>query len=260
MKISFVGAGPGDPELITLKGHRLLQQADIIIWAGSLVNEKLLAYASPKAQIYNSASLNYEEVTSIYEEHARKEGLIVRLHTGDPSIYGAIQEQIDYCRSQGLDHEVVPGVSSFQAGAAALCQELTLPGVSQSVVLTRLAGRTPVPEGQDIKAFARTGATLVLFLSVNQIGRLTEQLKEYYPADTPCYVLYRVSWEDQKIIPSTLGSIEKEVSREGIHKHALVMVGHVLRAQEEPFFYEMSKLYDGQFSHGYRTGHQKDNS
>ncbi len=257
MKIYFIGAGPGDPELITLKGHKILQKADIVIWAGSLVNPALLEYCRSDARIYDSAGMDFRQVTEVYRENASAEGIIARVHTGDPSVYGAIQEQIDFCRKTGIALEVIPGVSSFQASAAALGQELTLPGVTQTVILSRSAGRTPVPEKETVKNLAAIGSTLILFLSISQIKTLAEELADSYSPETPCRVVYRASWPDQKIVTGTLSDIAEKVLAAGIRKQALIMVGEVFRAQEEPFFYEMSKLYDPGFTHEYRTAREK---
>ncbi|HAK47288.1 MAG TPA: precorrin-4 C(11)-methyltransferase [Spirochaeta sp.] len=252
MKIYFIGAGPGDPELITLKGLNILKQADIVIWAGSLVNPEILTYCRDEVETFDSAGLNYDEVIAIYKKNSEFDGIIARIHTGDPSIYGAIQEQIDFCRKEKIDWEVIPGVSSFQAAAAVLGQELTLPQVSQTVILSRAAGRTPVPEKESIEKLAALKASLILFLSVSQIEKLTEKLAESYGADAPCAVVYRASWPDQKIVRGRLNDIAHRVKAEGITKQALIVVGEVLRAQDEPLFYEKSKLYDPDFSHGCR--------
>jgi precorrin-4/cobalt-precorrin-4 C11-methyltransferase len=251
MKVYFVGAGPGDPELITRKGHRLIQDAAVIIYAGSLVNPELLESASSGAEIFNSAGMNLDEVAAVYREKANEEGIIVRLHTGDPSLYGAIQEQIDYCRAENIDWEVVPGVSSFAASAAALGQELTLPGVSQSLIITRRAGRTPVPERENLADLASHGTSMALFLSVQKIEELVEDLKAggVYTDQTPAAVVYRASWKDQKIVRADLGTLAEKVRDAGIRQQAMILVGNVMKGE-----YELSKLYDSQFSHGCRRG------
>ncbi len=254
MKTYFIGAGPGDPELITLKGLNIIEKADIIIWAGSLVNPKILDYRRADAETYNSAGMNFKEVTAIIKKNKEYDGIIVRLHTGDPSIYGAIQEQIDFCKSENIEWEIIPGVSSFQAAAAALGQELTLPSVSQTIVLSRAAGRTKVPDKESVENLAAIGSSLVLFLSVSQIDKLAQKLAASYGGQIPCAVIYRASWPDQIIIRGTLADISAKVKEAGITKQALIITGEVLRAQDEPFFYEMSKLYDPDFSHKYRGG------
>ena len=254
MKVYFIGAGPGDPELITVKGLNIIKEADIIIWAGSLVNPKMLDYCKNTVEIFDSAGMNYDEVTAVIKKNAEYEGIIARVHTGDPSIYGAIQEQIDFCRQEDIEWQVIPGVSSFQAAAAALGQELTLPAVTQTVILSRAAGRTPVPDKESIERLAALRSSLVLFLSVSQIENLAVTLAESYGPAAPCAVVYRASWPDQKIVRGTLTDIASKVKEAGIVKQALIIVSDVLRAQDEPFFYEMSKLYDPGFSHGCREG------
>lgn len=254
MKVSFVGAGPGDPELITVKGRSRIESADIIIYAGSLVNPELLRYAAPEIPVYNSAEMNLEEVTEIYRENKEKPGSIVRLHTGDPSLYGAIQEQIDFCRAEGIPTEVVPGVSSFFAAASSLQQEYTLPGISQTLILTRIAGRTPVPETENLADLARHGSSMAVFLSAGKMKEVTKKLLSGFSPDTPAAVVYRASWPDERIITGTLSDIAEKTDAAGIRKQALILVGKVLRAATETGFYEKSKLYDPGFSHEYRTG------
>lgn len=249
MKVVFIGAGPGDPDLITLKGKKILEQAQVVIYAGSLVSPDILEYSSPNAVMYNSAGMNLEEVTGIYMKEKNNSGIIARVHTGDPSIYGAIQEQIDFCRRNEISIQVIPGVSSFQAAAAILEQELTLPGVSQTVILTRISGRTKTPEREDLSLLAAARATMIIFLSVKMAGTVAEKLMKEYPSDTPAAVVYRASWEDQKVIHTTLKELADSVAGEGIEKHALIIVGDVLKGM-----YELSKLYDPSFSHLYRRG------
>lgn len=247
-KVYFIGAGPGDPELITMKGHRLIQQADIIIYAGSLVNPKVLAGRKPNARVFNSAGMTLEEVIAVMEAAARDNQIVARVHTGDPSIYGAIREQMDRLDQMSIDYEVIPGVSSFVASAAALKKELTLPDVSQTVILTRLEGRTPVPETEALGALAAHGATMAIFLSVHMIDQVVQELLTGYSEDTPVAVVQRASWEDEKIVIGTLKTISDQVQRAGIKKTAQILVGHFLGDQ-----YSLSKLYDSQFSHEYRS-------
>ena len=258
MKVYFVGAGPGDPELITLKGSKILGKADIVIWAGSLVNPGVLDYCPTGIPVYNSAEMDFNQVSSIYREQKNKEGTIARIHTGDPSIYGAIQEQIDFCRMEDIPFEVVPGVSSFQAAAAAMGQELTLPGVTQTIILSRAGGRTPVPGKESIKKLAESRSSLILFLSISQIEKISRELSEIYGPETPCSVVYRVGWEDQTIIRGTLEKIASLVLNAGITRQALIFVGEVLKTADEPGFYEMSKLYAPGFSHGYRNNESRE--
>jgi len=249
MIVYFIGAGPGDPDLITVKGSRLLAKADTVIYAGSLVSPEILSWCREGAEILDSSGMDLEEVTAVYAAGKEREGIIVRLHTGDPSLFGAIQEQMDFLRREGILFEIVPGVSSFQAAAAALEQELTLPGVSQSLIITRGAGRTPVPEKEDLAVLAASRATMALFLSISFIEQVTEKLMTSYPADTPAAVVYRASWPDQKILRGTLETLPALVREKGITRQALIFVGDVLRQE-----YELSKLYDPAFSHGWRRG------
>lgn len=249
--VYFVGAGPGDPELITVKGKRLIQEADRIVYAGSLVPEALLADRKPTAMVVNSASLNLQETHLLLKEgHAGGE-LVVRLHTGDPSLYGAIQEQMSLLDREAIPHVVVPGVSAVFAAAAELGQELTLPEVSQTVIVTRLAGRTPVPEKEAIRSLAMHQATLVIYLSVNQIDKLVEEISPFYPAETPVVVACRVSWPDQVIIEGELSTIASRVKDAGIERQALIMVGAVFGARSGGDV-KRSKLYDASFEHGFR--------
>lgn len=248
--IYFIGAGPGDPELLTIKAGRLIQAADVIIFAGSLVNPAVLSGHRPGARIYDSAGMSLDEVMAVMLQ-AEADGLTTaRVHTGDPSIYGAIREQIDRLEARGIAYEVVPGVSSFVAAAAAIGREYTLPGVSQTVILTRRAGRTPVPDGQDIVSLAAHGATMVIFLSVDQIDRLAADLTAGgYRPDTPVAVVSRASWPDEQIVRSDLKGIAGRVQAAGITRQALVLVGDFLGDA-----YELSCLYDRTFTHGYRKG------
>lgn len=246
--IHFIGAGPGDPELITVKGKSRLEEADIIIYAGSLVNRELLEYAKKDCRIYDSAGMTLDEVIAVMTEGADEGKNIVRLHTGDPSIYGAIREQMDALDRAGLQYDVVPGVSSFFAAAAALKKEYTLPGVTQTVILTRMEGRTEVPAAESIEALASHQATMVIFLSVHKIADLVEKLRTGYPARTPAAVVHKASWKDQKIVRGTLENIAERVEQEGIRKTALVVVGDFLGDE-----YELSRLYDRNFSHEFRS-------
>ena len=248
--IYFIGAGPGDPELITVKGKRLIDEADIIIYAGSLVNPQVLSGAKPEAEIYNSATMNLEEVLDVMKRGVAEGKRVVRGHTGDPSIYGAHREQMVELDKLGIPYEIVPGVSSFLAAAASLKKEYTLPGVSQTVILTRMEGRTAVPEREQIEALAAHQATMVIFLSVGEIETLSKRLQAGgYPADTPAAVVYKASWEDQKIVTGTLTDIAEKVKEAGIRKTALVTVGRFLGDT-----FELSKLYDAHFTTEFRKG------
>lgn len=246
--VYFIGAGPGDPELITIKGQRLIKEADVIIYAGSLVNREVLNGAKENVEIYNSAGMTLEEVLEVMRKAEAEDKTVARVHTGDPSIYGAIREQMDALDEMGIRYEVVPGVSSFVAAAAALKKEFTLPGVSQTVILTRLEGRTEVPEGEQLRNLARHGASMAIFLSVGMIDRVVEELLEGYPPDTPAAVVQKASWPDQKIVIGTLKDIAQKVKNENITKTAQIVVGDFLGND-----YELSKLYDKTFSHEFRS-------
>lgn len=247
MKVYFVGAGPGDPKLITVKGKILLEEADIVIYAGSLVNPQVLQYTREEAVIYNSASMNLREIISVIEEGTREGKKIVRLHTGDPGLYGAIQEQINLLEEKGISYEVVPGVSSMAAAAASIGREFTQPEITQSVIITRLEGRTPVPEKEELSLLSKHRASLCIFLSVHNIDEVVSRLTEGYPPDTPAAVVFKASWPEEKIIRGTLSNIADKVKEEGIEKTALILVGDFLKGSGEA-----SKLYDSQFTHGYR--------
>ncbi|HKZ16868.1 MAG TPA: precorrin-4 C(11)-methyltransferase [Geobacteraceae bacterium] len=253
-KIYFIGAGPGDPELITVKGARLLTKSDVIIYAGSLVDRRLVQEYGANAEVYDSSSMTLEETTSVIAEAVLVGKKVARLHTGDPSIYGAIQEQMAELDRLGIDYEVVPGVTSAFAAAAALRQELTLPEVSQTVVFTRLEGRTPVPERESLGEIAKIGATLVIYLSVSMIDRVREELlRGAYTPETPTAVVFRASWPDERIIEGTLANIADLVKDAEIGKQAIILVGDVLKARKEGIKAK-SRLYDKEFSHGSRKG------
>ncbi len=247
--VYFVGAGAGDPELLTIKGKRLIDNADVVIYAGSLVNPEVLKDVKKDCAVYDSAGMNLEEVIEVMKEAEAEGKTTVRVHTGDSSIYGAIREQLDALDKLNIEHEVVPGVSSFLAAAAAMQKEYTLPDVTQTVILTRMEGRTPVPERESIEELAKHRATMVLFLSVGMIDELVVKLKTSYPETTPVAVVYKASWPDQKIIYGTLSDIAAKVKEAGIKKTALVTVGDFLGNE-----YELSKLYDKTFTHEYRQG------
>ena len=248
-KVYFVGAGPGDPELITLKGRRLLDEADIVIYAGSLVNPALLD--GIKAEIYDSAGMTLDEITDIFHSSVKKGQTVVRLHTGDTSFYSAISEQIERLRELNIRYEVVPGVSSAMAGAALLGQELTIPEISQTVIFTRIEGKTPVPETEKLSELAKHKTSMVIFLSVGMIVKVRDELLQGYPENTPVAVVEKATWPDEKVIRGTLGNIAKMVNEAGIKKTALIYVGDALRASEECLGKE-SKLYHKDFKHEYR--------
>jgi len=248
--VHFVGAGPGDPELITVKGQRLLREADIVIYTGSLVPKPLIT--GLKAEIHNSAGLNLDEVFAITREAWQAGKKVVRLHTGDPSIYGAINEQIALLKKEAIPFMVVPGVSSGTASAAALKTELTLPEVSQTVIFTRRGGRTPVPEQEDLALLAAHQATMMIFLSVGMIEDVVKDLLAGgYPRDTPVAIVEKVSWPDERQLRGTLATIAAQVREADIQKTAIIAVGRVLAEGPPP---ALSKLYDEAFTHGYRKG------
>lgn len=252
--VYFLGAGPGDPELITVKGKRLIEEADVIVYTGSLVNPALFSEIKKDAAVYNSASMTLKEVMEVIGQAVKDGKKAVRVHTGDPSLYGAVREQMEELNRLGIDYEVVPGVSSFLAAAASLGREYTLPGVSQTVILTRMEGRTPVPEKEQIEALAAHQATMVIFLSVGQIEELCSRLMEGgYGAGTPAAVVYKASWPEEKIVQGTLGDLAKRVKKAGIRKTALVTVGEFLGDA-----FALSRLYDENFSHEYRVGKCED--
>jgi precorrin-4/cobalt-precorrin-4 C11-methyltransferase len=247
MKVYFIGAGPGDPELLTLKAKKILEKSDFVIYAGSLINKEILKSAKKEAFLYDSSTMDLDEIFKIYEEAKRAGKTVARIHSGDLSIYSALQEQLDWCEKEGIDAEVIPGVSSFQAAAATLKQELTLPGVSQTLILTRISGRTEVPEEENLGDLARAKATMAIFLSVQEIEKVVDQLKKGYGEETPVAVVEKASWPEERKIIGTLGTIAKEVKESGIKRQALIVVGDVLRKA-----YQKSKLYDADFEHGFR--------
>ena len=248
MQVYIVGAGAGDPELITVKGQKLLQKADVIIYAGSLVNPALLDFAKEGAEIHDSASMTLPEVIETIEKAVAKDLMVVRLHTGDPTIYGAIQEQMDALKKKGIDFEVVPGVSSFLATAAALKQEYTLPGISQTVIITRNEGRTPVPEREKLRSLAAHQATMCIFLSITMLADVVKELIEGgYAPSTPIAIVQRASWPEQKIVRATLETIVEEIADKGIDRTAMIVVSRCLGAD-----YELSRLYAPEFSHMFR--------
>jgi len=250
-KVVFIGAGPGDPELITLKGKRFLEQADVIIYAGSLLNPEILKYGKPGAELHDSAAMHRDEVFKIMVNSVREGKLVARVHDGDPSFFGAIQEQMDYLSKQGIEYMIIPGVSCLQGSAASLQRELTLPNISQTVIVTRPKGRTPVPESESIRELAKHQATMVVFLGTPQIATVVDELqKGGYPKDTPAAVVYKATWPEQKIVRGTLSDIVEKVKAAGIKETALIFVGKVLN----PEGYDFSKLYDPAFTTGFRKG------
>jgi len=251
--VYFVGAGPGDAELITVKGARLLREAEVVVFAGSLVDRELVRTYAPLAEIHDSAGMTLAETTRVLAEAVAADRRAVRLHTGDPAIYGAIQEQMAELDKLGIGYAVVPGVTSAFAAAAALKQELTLPEISQTVIITRLAGRTPVPEQERLSEIARIGATLVIYLSVSMIDQVVgELLQGAYTEATPVAVVAKASWPDEQSVEGTLADIATKVQGAGIGKQAVIIVGDVLKARREGLA-AVSKLYDADFSHECRS-------
>jgi len=250
--VHFVGAGSGAADLITVRGARLLEQADVIIYAGSLVNPALLDYAKEGCEIHDSAGMTLEEVIAVMEAAEAEGKTTVRLHTGDPSLYGAHREQMDLLDRAGIGYDVVPGVSSFSGAAAALKAEYTLPNVSQSVIITRMEGRTPVPDGEKLRLMAQHGCTMVLFLSTGLLDRAQEELLAgAYEPDTPAAIVYKATWPDEKVLRCTVGTLAETARRAGVKSTALVTIGGFLGSS-----YERSCLYDPSFTHGFRKGEQ----
>ena len=245
--VSFIGAGPGDPELLTIKGKKIIDSADVIIYAGSLVNPQVLADAKEGAVIYISALMNLDEVIDVMKDAEDKGLKVARVHTGDPAIYGAHREQMDRLDELGIDYEVIPGVSSFLATAAVLKKEYTLPGVSQTVILTRMEGRTPMPPKEKLVDLAKHNATMIIFLSVGMLDEMSAILRQEYRPETA--VVYKATWEDQKIVRGDLTNIAERVKEAGITKTALTVVGDFLGND-----YELSKLYDKTFTTEFRKG------
>lgn len=247
--IHFVGAGPGAPDLITLRGKTFLEQADVIIYAGSLVNPQLLDYAKEDCRIYNSARMTLEEVLDVMFAAEEEKKVTVRLHTGDPCLYGAIREQMDVLDEKGIEYDYTPGVSSFCGAASALNLEYTLPDVSQTVIITRMAGRTPVPEKEEIAKLASHRATMVVFLSTGLLEQLSERLiAGGYTADTPAAIVYKATWEDEKAFVCTVGTLAETAKKNHITKTALMIIGDVVTHSH----YNRSELYNPAFTTEFR--------
>lgn len=248
--IDIVGAGAGAADLITVRGQRLLMEADVIVYAGSLVNPELLEVKKANCAVYNSAYMTLEEVLEVMITAERNGQKVVRLHTGDPSIYGAIKEQMDALDKAGISYQICPGVSSFCGAAAALQTEYTLPGVSQSVVITRMAGRTPVPESESIRSFAAHRATMVIFLSTGLLEQLqAELIAGGYQAETPAAIVYKATWPEEKVCRCTVAKLAETAQRENITKTALIVVGDSLDSD-----YLRSELYHPEFTTEFRQG------
>ena len=247
-KVYFVGCGPGDPDLITVKAKKLIQKADVMVYSGSLIPSPILKLCK-KGKLYDAAKLVREEIFEILQKNSKENKIVVRLHDGDPTIYGAIKEQIDNLQKEGIESEIIPGVTSFLASAAALGIQLTLPGVTQTIIITRAEARTKVPEREKISELAKHNATMVFYLSVHLLSQIVKQAVDGgYSKSTPAAVVYRASWSDQKVIVGTLEDITKKVRAERIIKTAIVIIGDVI----QPSSYEYSRLYDKTFTHSFR--------
>ena len=256
-KVYFIGAGPGDPELLTLKGKRILEQADVVIYADSLVDPRICDFAKASAAIHKSSSATLDEVVDMMTSAARDGKIVARVHTGDPSVYGAIFEQMAALEEHQIEYEVIPGVSSVFAAAAALRVELTVPDVSQTVIITRLEGRTPVPARQKLKSLAAHDATMGIFLSAAMIDRVVAELLEgACSPTTPVAVVYRASWENEVKVVGTLADIAPKVREAGIDRQALILVGEALDTKTNALSKHRSKLYDENFAHGCRRRRQ----
>ena len=247
-KVWFIGAGPGSPDLLTIRGARLIGEADVVVWARSLVHEGVLEHARQDAEIVESTTIPLEGVRELYGRAVEEDLKVARVHSGDPSLYGAVLEQIETCEEIGLEWQIVPGVSSLGAAAAAIGRELTVPEVSQSVILTRRASRTPMPDGEDIKSFAGHGTTMAIFLSAAKPRALQEDLLEGgYAPETPCAVVYRASWPDEEVIECRLEELADRIRTAGFTRQALILVGPGLAAGGT-----RSHLYSPTFSHMFR--------
>jgi len=250
--VYFVGSGPGDPELITIRAKKLVEEADTIIYSGSLLNPRILQYAKKGAQLYDAAIIDREKIYQILHDSANEGKIAIRFHDGDPALFSTIREQIDKLESEGITCKVVPGVSALFGAAADTNLELTLPGVTQTLIITRAELRTPVPQRESIAELAKHGATMAFYLSVHLIEEVVNEILKggVYTGKTPAMVVYRATWEDEKIIKGTLGDIAKKTKEAKIIKTALIIVGEAIA----PSKYEYSKVYDAKFTHGYRKG------
>lgn len=253
--VYFVGSGPGDPELITIKAKKLIEQADIIVYSGSLLNPEILEYRKKDAQLYDAALLDREKIYGILRDSTKEGKLAIRFHDGDPGLFSTIREQIDKLEKDGLQCIVVPGITAILGAAAAMNLELTLPGNTQTLIITRAELRTPVPDREKISELAKHGATMAFYLSVHLISDIVEEILKggIYTKETPAAVVYRATWKDQKIIKGTLGDIVNKTKESKIIKTALIIVGDVLA----PTNYQFSKVYDAGFTHGYRMAKKK---
>jgi len=253
--VYFVGSGPGDPELITIKAKKLLEIADIIIYSGSLLNPEILDSAKREASLYDAAKLDRNKIYEILRDSTKNGKLAIRFHDGDPGIFSTIREQIDKLERDEINCEVIPGITSLLGAAASMNLELTLPGVTQTIIITRAEFRTPVPDREKISELSKHGATMAFYLSVHLLDRVIEELLKggIYNNETPVAIVYKATWKEEKIIKGTIGTISKKVKVERIVKTALIIVGEVISPKE----YEFSKVYDSQFTHGFRRSKEK---
>jgi precorrin-4/cobalt-precorrin-4 C11-methyltransferase len=253
--VYFVGSGPGDPELITIKAKKLLEIADIIIYSGSLLNPEILDSAKREASLYDAARLDRNKIYEILRDSTKNGKLAIRFHDGDPGIFSTIREQIDKLERDEINCEVIPGITSLLGAAASMNLELTLPGVTQTIIITRAEFRTPVPDREKISELSKHGATMAFYLSVHLLDRVIEELLKggIYNNETPVAIVYKATWKEEKIIKGTIGTISKKVKEERIVKTALIIVGEVISPKE----YEFSKVYDSQFTHGFRRSKEK---
>ncbi len=253
--VYFVGSGPGDPELITVKAKKLLEIADIIIYSGSLLNPEILNSAKREASLYDAAKLDRNKIYEILRDSTKNGKLAIRFHDGDPGIFSTIREQIDKLERDEINCEVIPGITSLLGAAASMNLELTLPGVTQTIIITRAEFRTPVPDREKISELSKHGATMAFYLSVHLLDRVIEELLKggIYNNETPVAIVYKATWKEEKIIKGTIGTISKKVKEERIVKTALIIVGEVISPKE----YEFSKVYDSQFTHGFRRSKEK---
>ncbi|MCR8631373.1 precorrin-4 C(11)-methyltransferase [Paenibacillus radicis (ex Xue et al. 2023)] len=255
MKIYIIGAGPGDPDLITVKGLRILQEADVVLYTDSLVNEELIAKAKPEAEILKSAGMDLEEMVRVMVDRVKEGKMVARVHTGDPAVFGAIMEQIALLKKEGIGYEIIPGVSSVFASAAAVGAELTIPELTQTLILTRAEGRTPVPELEKLKDLAAHHCTIALFLSATLTRKVVTELTDAgWSENTPVAVVQRATWPDQLIIRTTLANLEKDMKENGIRSHAMILAGWALDPEIHSNEEYRSKLYDKEFTHRFRRG------
>lgn len=254
MKIYIVGAGPGDPDLITVKGLNILQTVDVILYTDSLVNDELIAKAKPDAEVLKTAGMHLQEIVEIMVNRVRTGKKVARIHTGDPAMYGAIMEQISLLKTAGIGYEIIPGVSSVFASAAAIGAELTIPDLTQTVILTRAEGRTPVPEFEKLQELAKHHCTIAMFLSATLTKKIMKELQAAgWSEETPIAVIQRATWPDQKIVRTTLAHLDEDMRKNGIRKHAMILAGWALDPGIHDKDYR-SKLYDATFTHGFRKG------